>query len=469
MRKVTPHDVYSAIYKELETTATIKCIAELENSWYNVTFDNGEDSEELAVNGISLHDTLVQCERTNIQNSAVVYIKAPFEMTDQVVTTALTMYGTVENIRRQMHDFDSKIETGVRSCLIKNLKKPIPSFIKVGGFSLPVRYRGQEKTCKICVATGHIARECPRRGRCFVCGSLNHRASWHDEDHKDTDSEDQEVVIRIPPVKVWADPDNKEANYNDADNEENVRSKKDQKTTKQSINHQPQQIGFWDEAVRAKTMKRKSPEENKETSPNNKISRDDRYEEESDMEHENIPYPEQKDTPPEHQARQQEDTRRPEHLITTKRQEEHHITPKRQQEHHITPKRQQEDIRQPEKKKASETRTEKTHDTSRNIHKLQGGNEDRRSVEDDSAGDGEETDQEGFVLYTRGGVQRSRKKRTSWQRKTTDTQPDTQPNSQPDSQPSTSKQQQQDELSQSSQPSQSTQRTRGRGKTIEKE
>ena len=154
----TTRCVCSLLYKELETTGTIKCIAELDNGWYNVTFNNGNDCEDIAVNGITLHNTFVQCERANIQNSAVIYIKAPFEMTDQVVTSALTMYGTVENIRRQFHQFDSNIETGVRSCLIKNLKKPIPSYIKVGGFSLPVRYRGQQKTCKICAATSHMAR-----------------------------------------------------------------------------------------------------------------------------------------------------------------------------------------------------------------------------------------------------------------------------------------------------------------------
>ena len=84
------------------------------------------------------------------------YIKVPDEMSDEV--TALLPYGTVVNIRRQVHDFDNEIETGVRSPLVKNMTKQIPSYVEVGGFTLPIRYKGQQRTCKICNQPGHIAR-----------------------------------------------------------------------------------------------------------------------------------------------------------------------------------------------------------------------------------------------------------------------------------------------------------------------
>ena len=181
IQDVTPHDVFKAIDKELSTTKTIKCIAPLENNWYNVSFDNEQHCERIAMQGMFLQDMLIQCERTSIQNSVVVYIKAPYEMADSVVVSALLPYGTVANIRRQYHDFDEGIETGVRSALIKNLKQPIPSYIKIGGFSLPVRHRGQQKTCKICNHPGHFARDCELRGRCFICGNPSHRADWHQQ------------------------------------------------------------------------------------------------------------------------------------------------------------------------------------------------------------------------------------------------------------------------------------------------
>ena len=153
---MTPQDVYDAICKDINTMEAVKCIAALENNWYNVTFDNEHHCQRFALQGIRLGNTLLQCERTNVINSAVVYIKAPYEMTDEVVTNVLLQYGTVTNIRRQVHEFDNSIETGVRSCLVRNIKKPIPSYLKVGIFSLPVRYKGQEKTCKICNQQGHF-------------------------------------------------------------------------------------------------------------------------------------------------------------------------------------------------------------------------------------------------------------------------------------------------------------------------
>ena len=79
-------------------------------------------------------------------------------MTDEVVWNALMQFGTVVNLRRQIHNFDERVEKEVRSLLIKNIKKPIPYFVRVGGFSLPVRYKGQQKTCKISDQTGHFAR-----------------------------------------------------------------------------------------------------------------------------------------------------------------------------------------------------------------------------------------------------------------------------------------------------------------------
>ena len=181
IQDVTPQDVYNALDKEIGTIATTKCIASLTNGWYNVTFDNEVDCDQITTYGFDLQDTLIQCEKVSVLNSAVIYIKVPYEMTDEVVINALMQYGMVTNIRRQVYDFDHMIETGVRSCLMKNIKKLIPSFIKVGAFSLPVNYKGQQKTCKICNETQHFARDCPNRGRCFVCGSPNHRAAWHDD------------------------------------------------------------------------------------------------------------------------------------------------------------------------------------------------------------------------------------------------------------------------------------------------
>ena len=150
----------------------------------------------MTLHGIILKNVLIQCERTNFQNSAVIYVKAPHEMADKVVWNALMQFGTVVNLRRQIHNFDDRAEIGVHSLLIKNIKKPIRSFVRVGDFSLPVRYRGQQKSCKICDQTGHFARDCPSRRRCFVCGSDDHHTVWHDRERDDEEIQTPILVIR---------------------------------------------------------------------------------------------------------------------------------------------------------------------------------------------------------------------------------------------------------------------------------
>lgn len=226
--EVTPEEVYLAINKELGTVATVKCIARLDNKWFNVSFDNEKHCEKVALSGIILKKVLLQCERANVLNSTVVYVKAPYEMADNVVTTALSYYGTVTNIRRQVHDFDEAIETGVRSLLIKNLMRPIPSFLKIGGFTLPVRHRGQQKTCKICNEPDHFARDCPNRGRCFVCGSNQHRASLHDEE----DDTQQQRPIFMPTRKQNNRDESDEDTQSEDSNNDNISADEDDEDNK---------------------------------------------------------------------------------------------------------------------------------------------------------------------------------------------------------------------------------------------
>lgn len=459
-KAITPEEVYQAVKKELKTTATIKCIAELENRWYNVTLDNERHCEAIANYGLILQKVVIQCERASIQSSVVVYVKTPYEFEDQALVNALSIYGTVVNIRRQYHNFDENIETGVRSCLVKNLKKPIPSYLKLGGFSLPVRYRGQVKTCKICQATDHLVRDCPVRGRCFVCGSYDHRASWHDnnvydddelstqgnypDSESDNSSRTQTIFIPRHPVEKTT-------------KEKQQEEKGDKESGEQPTETEPKRKpkpgqGFWDEAVRKRnTRKRKDRESEGESDgeDHRKIAKDDEVEkednmeqeqevvQEADMEQEQEPTTERQDTPiavpiatptaaprtiptpttpkvtPESSQQQANPkaTQKAKPTTTSKATPEviSQKTPKAAPRNptNLNPQTAPSTSSKNDPKVTPQTVAEDPPETD-----LQTDSQvDPQSAADETDGDGE------WVTYTRGGVRRQRKKRTNWQRK----------------------------------------------------
>ena len=87
--EVEVQDVYEAVNKELGITDTCLCVSSLERGWYNVTFNNEARCARMALHGMLLKNALIQCEHTDNRNSAVVYLKAPYEMSDSMVTNVL--------------------------------------------------------------------------------------------------------------------------------------------------------------------------------------------------------------------------------------------------------------------------------------------------------------------------------------------------------------------------------------------
>ena len=53
-------------------------------------------------------------------------------------------------------------------------KQAIPRNLEVDGYHCKVSYYGQTKECDICEKTGHIAKDCPLRGKYLRCGQAGH-------------------------------------------------------------------------------------------------------------------------------------------------------------------------------------------------------------------------------------------------------------------------------------------------------
>ena len=81
--------MYGSIVKDHVDSQAIKCIAELNTGWFNVSFNSEQACESLISQGIRLDGVVIMCERASLHNSVVTYVKAPYEMSDQTVMTAI--------------------------------------------------------------------------------------------------------------------------------------------------------------------------------------------------------------------------------------------------------------------------------------------------------------------------------------------------------------------------------------------
>ena len=86
---------------------------------------------------------------------------------------ALKYYGNVSHFL-ELRDKTCNVKTGVRIATFTSLDHEIPSFIYAGKHQIRCDYYGQQKTCRKCQQTGHIARDCQAGQVCRVCGSPDH-------------------------------------------------------------------------------------------------------------------------------------------------------------------------------------------------------------------------------------------------------------------------------------------------------
>ena len=86
---------------------------------------------------------------------------APLQMGDNYLFEALAPYGRVISVQHLTVRGFPTIKTGTRMVSM-SVNTSIPAELKVAGFTLAFRYRGQLPTCYVCQEVGHTAKECPR-------------------------------------------------------------------------------------------------------------------------------------------------------------------------------------------------------------------------------------------------------------------------------------------------------------------
>ena len=86
-------------------------------------------------------------------------------MPDSVIIGRLSVYGSVLSFRRDI--LTDSIFNGVRTARME-VKKDIPSTVRIAGEFIRFWYPGQPKTCRRCRDLGHLIKEC-ESVRCFNC------------------------------------------------------------------------------------------------------------------------------------------------------------------------------------------------------------------------------------------------------------------------------------------------------------
>ena len=97
----------------------------------------------------------------------------PVEGNSTFLTDILSRYVEVHDVRFRHWLHISDLADGVRVVsMVYN--QAIPRNLEIDGYHCKVSYYGQAKECDICEKTGHIAKDCPFRGKCLRCGQAGH-------------------------------------------------------------------------------------------------------------------------------------------------------------------------------------------------------------------------------------------------------------------------------------------------------
>ena len=89
----------------------------------------------------------------------------PHKMSDDVIRAALSKFGILDPAETVLHKCDLDFYNLERSLIFTNLTYDIPSFLKIGGYTIQPKYVGQPKTCVLCGSRDHMADDCPQNTR----------------------------------------------------------------------------------------------------------------------------------------------------------------------------------------------------------------------------------------------------------------------------------------------------------------
>ena len=89
----------------------------------------------------------------------------PHRMTDEVLRAALSKFGQLDPADTVLNKCDLGFYNLERSIVFTRLDYDIPSFLKIAGYTIQLKYNGQPKTCMKCGTRAHMIDQCPLNTR----------------------------------------------------------------------------------------------------------------------------------------------------------------------------------------------------------------------------------------------------------------------------------------------------------------
>ena len=90
----------------------------------------------------------------------------PIGVSIDEIEDAFEEYGEIQSIESRFKQYHGlRMNTGQRTITFSRIIKNIPSYITVRGWKAYVYYSGQQKMCRNCGETNHLAKDCPRNRR----------------------------------------------------------------------------------------------------------------------------------------------------------------------------------------------------------------------------------------------------------------------------------------------------------------
>ena len=171
---LSEYDFMVELFKSIPKPV-IRACQFLPKNYVRVTFKDETSRDAALIKGVSIRGFQLNVFEADPKATLVYCYWVPVEVATDSIRHALSAYGQVLECQRQVHSAFQEIESGVRIVRIK-LTSPIPEVIRILNFPCKIYYRGQPRSCRLCKKTGHQAKDCPLKDKCFRCGSADHLA-----------------------------------------------------------------------------------------------------------------------------------------------------------------------------------------------------------------------------------------------------------------------------------------------------